>query len=101
MDKAHGSDHGECLPLANGDVQIQAFGDEVVLYDKTAKRVHVLNRSAQFIWERCDGRTTRDVLATAMADAFTDAAPDVVERDIDATLARFRSEGLVAEAAEP
>lgn len=35
-----------------------AAGDDVVLYDEVATKAHRLNRSAAFVWQRCDGETT-------------------------------------------
>ena len=42
---------------------IQELADEVLVYDLERHKAHCLNRTAAWIWKRCDGRTTAAELA--------------------------------------
>jgi hypothetical protein len=35
-------------------------GDEIVVHNPTAGRLHFLNRTATIVWQACDGATTLD-----------------------------------------
>lgn len=83
-------------PKARSDVLFRQLEDEWVLFDPQADELHVLNLSAALVWTHCDG--ARDVrgIAEAVAGAFEPPVPSGrVERDVDATLARFRDAGLL------
>lgn len=72
-------------------------GSDVVLYDETASKAHRLNRSAAFVWQRCDGETTVAELA-AMLGQELGAPAD--ENLVLLALADLQSAGLLVEQAE-
>jgi hypothetical protein len=47
------------MPIARAhELVIEPFGDELFVYDLTRDTVHCLNRTAAFVWGRCDGHTS-------------------------------------------
>lgn len=61
---------------------------ECVLLDRGAGLVHHFNLTASFIWERCDGRTSVDDIATGMSERF-DVDPDVARTDVATVVRRL------------
>src|SRR5215831_12329469 len=54
-------------PLARTeDMVVQELPDEVLVYDLRNHKAHCLNRTAAFVWNRCDGRSTPDEIAKLM-----------------------------------
>jgi len=54
-------------PLARTeDMVVQDLPDEVLVYDLRNHKAHCLNRTAAFVWNRCDGRSTPDEIAEMM-----------------------------------
>ena len=76
------------------DLEIRTAGDEVLVHDAKAGKVHVLNASAGKILQLCDGSRTVEEIAVAVANAFlTDT--ERVRPDIDAALIEFKTLGLL------
>jgi hypothetical protein len=67
------------MPVARADgLIVEEFGDELLVYDLTRDKAHRLNRTAAFVWRRCDGQTTVAALAAALVKDQAlekDAAP--------------------------
>ena len=40
-------------------VHVESIDGELCVYDTARQRVHALNHTAAFVWQRCDGRTRR------------------------------------------
>lgn len=57
-------------PARREDVFFCAIDEEAVAYDVAHDVVHYLNRTARFIWERCDGRRSIEDLTEEVAAAF-------------------------------
>lgn len=85
------------LPQRRLDVQATVLKREAVLYDEAAKRIHSLNVTAKFIWDACDGKSTRGQLLEGMQQEFNGADKKTLVRAVDMTLARLRGEKLVLE----
>jgi hypothetical protein len=69
-------------------------GGELMLYDATGKVVHVLNDTARFVWERCDGKHSADDILVEAQKAY-DASADAARADIHECLATFRKLSLL------
>src|SRR5262245_8542523 len=48
------------------EMVVQALPDEVLVYDLRHHKAHCLNRTAAFVWNRCDGHSTPDEIAEMM-----------------------------------
>jgi PqqD family protein of HPr-rel-A system len=76
------------------DVEARAAGDDVIVLDRSAERVHVLNKIAGEILQRCRNVTTPASLTAYVCERYdVDAA--VAEADVGAILATLASLGLV------
>ena len=61
-------------------VHVESINGELCVYDTARQRVHSLNHTAAFVWQRCDGRTAPGELAAALsAEASIDDAEAVVQ----------------------
>ena len=61
-------------------VHVESIDGELCVYDTFRQRVHSLNYTAAFFWERCDGRTAPADLAAALsAEASIGDAEAVVQ----------------------
>jgi Coenzyme PQQ synthesis protein D (PqqD) len=66
-------------PQRISSVHVESIDGELCVYDTARQRVHALNHTAAFVWQRCDGRTTPAELAAALsAEASIDDAEAVV-----------------------
>ena len=60
-------------------VHVEAMDGELCVYDTARQRVHSLNHTAAFVWQRCDGRTAPAELAAALsAELSIDDAEAIV-----------------------
>lgn len=76
------------------EVRVEAVEDGLVAQSADGQAVHLLNRTAAFIWERCDGARTAEEIAGELA-AETDEGLERVRADVAATLADLRDKGLL------
>ncbi len=64
------------FPQARCDnLTLQAFDNELVLLDATTNKAQLLNATAAFVWQHCDGKTTVPEIARQLAQAHH-TAPD-------------------------
>jgi len=69
---------------------------EALILDRVAGKVHQLNATAVYIWERCDGTSAIDDVASAYASAFgVDAS--AATQDVLRTVEAFGKLGLLVE----
>ena len=55
------------FPLARReDVIVCEMADETLVYTKHGHKAHCLNRTAGFVWNHCDGKTSIAAIATAL-----------------------------------
>ena len=71
-------------------------GEELLLLDTVADRIHQLNSTAGFIWSKLGERSipTLDIAQT-LCNEF-DVSADQARTDVEATLRQFRENGLLA-----
>ena len=82
-------------PHRKPDVLLQEVGDESLLYSAEGEAVHVLNPTARYIWDRCDGQHTAAQIAQELGDSFAIAPEYDVLGDIARTLLAFAEKGLL------
>lgn len=82
-------------PRSRSDVITRDVRSQRVLFDSVSHSSHVLNETAEFLWNLCDGEHSVAELA-AEVRAFFDVPADVdLETDIHNTLNSFRKKGLL------
>ena len=81
-------------PIRVDGVRERAVGGETMLYNAAGRAVHVLNRTADFVWRSCDGSRSPAQIAAAAEEAF-DGSADAIRADVEACLAALREKGLV------
>lgn len=59
------SDNTQAL-ARNDELVVQDLQDEVLVYDLRNHKAHCLNKTAAFIWTRCDGETSAEAIAKMM-----------------------------------
>ena len=82
------------MPVRRTDLLEVSFGLDVGLYDENAKRVHVLNATAKFVWDRCDGASTISQVAQLLKSNYALRENQDIYGDIEQILDRFEREGL-------
>lgn len=81
-------------PLRSPGVWLRQARGENVIYDPTTGSVHLLNETAQAIWDLCDGDTTVAEMVDAIC-TLTAMHRDVVVEDVDRILTQFGAAGLL------
>ena len=82
-------------PERQGELWTRREGDQTAVYDPDSGRLHVLNASALAIWELCDGETTGEEMAGAIAELTgVDVQPASV--DVAAALQALWEQQLIS-----
>jgi hypothetical protein len=81
-------------PRRRADVQARGLDGETLVLDRPGGLIHQLNATATFIWTRCTGDRSLVDIARDLADVF-DVEPDTAARDVETTVAQFRTLRLV------
>jgi hypothetical protein len=84
-------------PRGRDDIVFRQLDDEWVLFDPKADRLHALNLTAALVWSHCMGELDAGAIADAVGGSFDPPVASVdILADVEATLQRFREEGLLA-----
>jgi hypothetical protein len=81
-------------PRRRSDVNARLLEGEMVVLDRKADLVHHLNQTASFIWQRCDGHSTRQDIADQLVETF-EIDPDTARASVTVTLQQFDELGLL------
>ncbi len=82
-------------PRGRPDVSTRSTRRQRMLYDSTSNTFHVLNETAQFIWELCDGEHSVEEIEEEIRAHF-DVPPGVdLRADVERTLAALEKKGLL------
>lgn len=81
-------------PLRRGEVFQDSGPAGTAVYEADSDGLHVLNASAFAIWELCDGQTTLQEMAAAIAE-LTGLEYDVAATEVAATIEVLSQLGLV------
>lgn len=79
-------------PKARDDVVFRRVGEDWVLFDPAAQRIHVLNLTAALLWSFCTGESDVPALDREVRRAFGAAVDDP---QVSQALQGFLDEGLL------
>jgi len=82
-------------PLHKSNLLLKDLGGEFLIYSAEHKEIHVINPTAQLIWELCDGTHTVDDIGQELRAHFSIPPESDVTADIDNTLNTFKSKDLL------
>lgn len=75
----------------------RVIAGETVVLDRDGGRVHQLNATASYVWERCDGRASLTEIAHGLAEMY-DVEPGQAAADVATLVGQFRALGLLESA---
>lgn len=84
----------ENYPKRQPDVNVRAVEGEIVILDRQKGLIHQLNRTASYIWDRCDGKSTVAELSNQVAEVF-DVDLQTAAKDVAATVWQLRRLNLL------
>ena len=85
-----------CIRRRQESVMVREVDGELLLLDTNSNRIHQLNRTASFIYQRCEHVDSADQLAAELALEF-DVEEVQALNDVTKTLQALRSLELVNE----
>ena len=84
----------EARPKRRSDLLFRSVEGDVVVLDRREEKIHQLNATAAFIWERCDGRHSVVDIAKGLAAHFgADLA--VAKGDVAGAVLKLEDLGLL------
>jgi hypothetical protein len=81
-------------PKKRDDVSARVIAGETVVLDRDGGRVHQLNATASYVWERCDGSASPTEIARDLSEQY-DVEPDQAVSDVTILVGQFRELGLL------
>ena len=84
----------EKYPKRRSDVRVRVIDGETVVLDRKRAKVHQLNRTASYIWSRCDGKAAIEEIVHQLAESF-DVDPETAARDVMAAVWQLRKLNLL------
>ena len=82
------------FPKSIDNLEVRTAGNDVVVHDPAHGKVHVLNGTAAYVLQACDGKTSVDDIVTVLCDA-TGADRSLVSQDVQKILQGFASLNLI------
>lgn len=86
-------------PKKRDDVSARVIAGETVVLDRDGGKVHQLNATASYVWERCDGRANPIEIAQELSEEY-DVEPGQAARDVATLVGQFRELGLLESAVQ-
>lgn len=83
-------------PKRRGELSGKAGPEGWAVYEPETDSVHVLNETARAIWELCDGNTSAEEMAQAIAE-LTEIELDQAQRDVEQALGQLEALRLVSD----
>lgn len=84
----------EKVLVKNPDVIWRKIEDKIVIITGDAQAVHVLNKTAAFIWGLCDGTMGINQIVENVCEQF-DVSAEAAKTDVVDTLRKFDEMGLL------
>lgn len=76
------------------DVTSRCIDDETILLGPAGKQVHQLNRTASFVWNRCDGTRSVDDIIDSVIEEF-EVEPEVARHAVISVIAQLHELNLL------
>jgi len=70
------------------------IGDDVVIIKDDGLATHVLNKTAAYIWELCDGKRGIDDITASLCERY-DVSPEEARADIMETIVNLTKAGVI------
>ena len=80
---------GPDYPKRRDDIHTRVVEGEAVLLDRQHDLIHQLNRTATYVWDCCDGRTSLTEIATQLVETF-DVPQEIAIRDLTTAIKQFQ-----------
>lgn len=71
------------------------LGSDLMLYDQSKDKVHILNETGALVWKLVDGKNNPEQIADAFQKEFPDTKPEVISKDVSEIIEKLVSEGLI------
>lgn len=88
--------HISSKPRQTEGVFRQVLDSEAVLYHSATGKIHILNQTAERIWDLCDGSHSLEDMEAAIRQSFQIPDETSVAEDVAETVAQFVSNGLIS-----
>jgi pyrroloquinoline quinone biosynthesis protein D len=85
----------EYKPLRKSNLILKDMGDEFLIYSAEHKELHVINPTAQRIWELCDGKHSLQTIEDELRAHFSIPPATDIAGDILKTVNIFKDKGLL------
>lgn len=82
-------------PLRKSDIVSQKIGDECMLYDPSTGSMHVINSTAEFVFNLCDGTKNLGEIEHLMQKTHQISEKHHVRKDLEAILKSFSDLGII------
>jgi uncharacterized protein YaiI (UPF0178 family) len=70
------------------------IGDDIVIIKDDGLATHVLNKTAAYIWELCDGKRGIDEIAVSLYERY-DVSPEEARADTRETIVNLTKAGII------
>jgi hypothetical protein len=84
----------DIVPRQVTNIEIETFGDGVLLYHQTIREAVYLNNSAAVIWALCDGNNSVADIENILRNAYPEGK-DAIQKDIKFTLERLQQNNAI------
>ncbi len=88
------TDWATSTPVRHGQAWVRRGSDDTAVFNPETGTLHALNPSALAIWELCDGSTTGEEMADAVAE-LTGLDIRAATADVNLALASLEEQGLI------
>ena len=89
-----GADQADASLVEDESLAIRVRADEIELLAPGSVQAHVLNSSAEAIWELCDGERSLEAIAEDLGRRF-EMAPEQIVGDIEAGVRALEEAGVL------
>ena len=82
-------------PLRKSDIVTQNIGDECMLYNPESGSMHVINYTAEFVLNLCDGIRSLSDIEHEVREAHHFPESNDITKDIKSIIQNFKDLGIV------